>query len=107
MLQGIELSQGRERSVPNAARTLDLDIVAMGKGGGLRRDRPDPILPHPRAQDRRFVLLPLQDVAPRWVHPSLGLDVDGLLAALPRADGLDGDVTVIPPGDDRPGSFRW
>ncbi len=79
-LQGIEASAGRERGAPNAARTLDLDIVAMGT---LLRDPPDPILPHPRAHLRGFVLLPLRDVAPRWVHPRLGMSVDRLIAALP------------------------
>jgi 2-amino-4-hydroxy-6-hydroxymethyldihydropteridine diphosphokinase len=39
---------------------------------GLVRDTPDPILPHPRARSRAFVLLPLLDVAPDWVHPADG-----------------------------------
>ena len=68
-LQQIEREHGRERSVANAARTLDLDIIAMGEEGGLTRAAPDPVLPHPRAHLRLFVLLPLQDVAPAWVHP--------------------------------------
>jgi 2-amino-4-hydroxy-6-hydroxymethyldihydropteridine diphosphokinase len=44
------------------------------------------ILPHPRLQDRAFVLVPLADVAPDWVHPRLGLTVRQMLAALPTAD---------------------
>lgn len=79
-LQAIEAREGRVRSIANAARTLDLDIVAMD---GQVRDRPDPILPHPRAHERAFVLLPLADVAPGWVHPRLGLAVRALIAALP------------------------
>jgi 2-amino-4-hydroxy-6-hydroxymethyldihydropteridine diphosphokinase len=68
-LMRIEAECGRERSMPNAARTLDLDIIGIGD---VVRDAPDPILPHPRAHLRAFVLAPLADVAPDWVHPVLG-----------------------------------
>ncbi len=51
------------------------------------RQAPDQlILPHPRLQDRAFVLVPLCDVAPDWRHPVLGLTAAPLLAALPAAD---------------------
>ena len=49
----------------------------------LVREAPDPILPHPRAHERRFVLMPLADVAPAWVHPVLAQTVAALIAALP------------------------
>ncbi len=78
-LQAIEADFGRVRSVPNAPRTLDLDIVAID---GLVRDRPDPILPHPRMHLRAFVLAPLCDIAPDWVHPRLGQTAAALLASL-------------------------
>jgi 2-amino-4-hydroxy-6-hydroxymethyldihydropteridine diphosphokinase len=65
-LQAIEARFGRRRGAVNAARTLDLDLIDMD---GVMRDAPDPILPHPRAHLRAFVLLPLLDVAPFWVHP--------------------------------------
>lgn len=81
-LQGIEDAFGRVRPYPNAPRTLDLDIIAMG---GLVRDAPDPILPHPRAHERAFVLAPLCDVAPGWVHPRLGATAAALLAAVGEA----------------------
>ena len=68
-LQAIEARFGRVRSHANAPRTLDLDLLAMGD---LVRDQPDPILPHPRLHQRAFVLAPLCDIAPAWVHPRLG-----------------------------------
>lgn len=81
-LQAIEAGEGRRRGVPNAARTLDLDIIAMGD---LVRAAPDPILPHPRAHLRLFVLVPLAEVAPGWVHPVLHRPVEALIAGLPPA----------------------
>ena len=84
-LQAIETASGRIRGAPNAARTLDLDIVAIGD---LIRSGPDPILPHPRAHERAFVLAPVADVAPQWLHPILKLSAAALLAALPRQDIL-------------------
>ncbi len=82
-LQAIEARAGRVRSAPDAARTLDLDIIAMGPAGGLCRTAPDPVLPHPRAHLRGFVLAPLLDVAPDWVHPILHRPAAALLATLP------------------------
>lgn len=82
-LMDIEAACGRERSTPNAARTLDLDIIGIGQ---LVRDTPDPIVPHPRAHLRAFVLAPLSDVAPDWIHPVLGQTAADLLAALPRQE---------------------
>jgi 2-amino-4-hydroxy-6-hydroxymethyldihydropteridine diphosphokinase len=78
----IESRFGRTRSVANAARSLDLDLIAVGD---LVRQPPlpDPILPHPRARDRAFVLVPLIDVAPEWRHPVLGQTAATLLARLP------------------------
>ncbi len=80
-LQALERQAGRRRpEAPNAARPLDLDIIAMGR---LVRAGPDPILPHPRAHLRAFVLAPLAEVAPGWLHPTLGQTAEALLASLP------------------------
>lgn len=78
-LQAIEAEAGRQRSVANAARTLDLDIIAMDQ---IVRNAPDPVLPHPRAHQRGFVLAPLADVAPDWFHPRLRLPLSALLDAV-------------------------
>jgi 2-amino-4-hydroxy-6-hydroxymethyldihydropteridine diphosphokinase len=82
-LMEIEAACGRQRGAPNAARTLDLDIIGISD---LVRTAPDPVLPHPRAHQRGFVLAPLADVAPEWVHPVLGLTAAALLAGLPAQD---------------------
>jgi 2-amino-4-hydroxy-6-hydroxymethyldihydropteridine diphosphokinase len=78
-LEQTETRFGRKRSVKNAPRTLDLDIVdydsRIGEG--------PPVLPHPRMRDRAFVLVPLADVAPGWRHPVSGESVEDLIAALP------------------------
>jgi 2-amino-4-hydroxy-6-hydroxymethyldihydropteridine diphosphokinase len=81
-LMAIETTCGRRRGEANAARTLDLDIINID---GFVRSAPDPILPHPRAHERVFVLVPLIDVAPTWVHPVLGLTAARLLAGLPAS----------------------
>jgi 2-amino-4-hydroxy-6-hydroxymethyldihydropteridine diphosphokinase len=82
-LQELERRAGRVRGAPNAARPLDLDIIDMA---GLVRDAPHPVLPHPRAHERAFVLLPLRDVAPSWVHPRLATPIAALIAALTPQD---------------------
>jgi 2-amino-4-hydroxy-6-hydroxymethyldihydropteridine diphosphokinase len=79
-LQAIEAEAGRVRGEPNAARTLDLDIIAID---GMVRMAPDPVLPHPRAHLRAFVLVPLLDVARGWVHPVEGVGAVELLRRLP------------------------
>lgn len=102
-LHRVEARFGRERAQRWGMRTLDIDLLAMGDSvlpdavtqDGWRalppeaqiRTTPDQlILPHPRLQDRAFVLVPLADVAPDWVHPRTGLSVRQMLDALPQAD---------------------
>ncbi len=80
-LLAIEARFGRRRPAPpNAARPLDLDIIDIG---GLVRTAPDPVLPHPRAHERAFVLRPIADLLPAWTHPTLGRTALDMLAMLP------------------------
>ncbi|HKB06325.1 MAG TPA: 2-amino-4-hydroxy-6-hydroxymethyldihydropteridine diphosphokinase, partial [Gemmataceae bacterium] len=76
----IERGFGRIRTEPNAPRTLDLDLILYGD---LVHSDPDPVVPHPRFHERRFVLQPLADLAPDARHPILKKTVRELLGALP------------------------
>ncbi len=79
-LQAIEAAHGRERSVPNAPRTLDLDLLLFGD---LELALTTLAVPHPRLHERAFVVLPLLDLDPDPVLP----DGRRLLAlAAPRGD---------------------
>ncbi len=113
VIHAVEIEYGRARQRRWAGRTLDIDLLAVDDSV-----LPDPqvqtwwrdlsfrdqirlapdrlILPHPRMQDRSFVLVPLADVAPDWVHPLLGLTVTQMLANRPQAE-VD-SVTPIPDG---------
>lgn len=99
LLHEIEIEFGRVRSVPNAARPLDLDllervdrarimpqsIIASGQGGDADLSGHGLVLPHPRLADRGFVLRPWQAIAPDWVHAPSGLAVAAMAARLPPA----------------------
>ena len=71
-LQNLETIAGRERSFLNAPRTLDLDIIFYGD---VALDSPRLTLPHPRWQERAFVLVPLAEISPEKVSPALLLSV--------------------------------
>ncbi|OFX03180.1 MAG: 2-amino-4-hydroxy-6-hydroxymethyldihydropteridine diphosphokinase [Alphaproteobacteria bacterium RIFCSPHIGHO2_12_FULL_66_14] len=80
-LHEVEQAFGRVRTVANAARVIDLDLldfrgeIALGGPGRAT-------LPHPRLAERAFVLRPLADLAPQWRHPVTGVPIRALLAAL-------------------------
>ena len=111
ILHEIEAMFGRVRNTRWGGRVLDLDLVAFGDdiapsiGGYLQwRDMPleeqkeqvpkEMILPHPRLQERAFVLGPLMDIAPDWRHPVLGLTVREMYGSLPLLDR--DDLRVLP-----------
>lgn len=71
-LQAVEREAGRVREVPNAPRTLDLDLLLLGD---LTVDDGLLCLPHPRMWRRRFVLEPLAEIAPDLVNPATGRTV--------------------------------
>lgn len=96
-LHAVEAELGRARTVANAARAIDLDLLDFcGKiaSGGPGRA----ILPHPRMAERGFVLRPLADVAPLWRHPVTGAAIQALLTGL----APDQQTERLPPSDDLP-----
>lgn len=91
MLHRIEQRFGRRPGAANAARPIDLDLLAYDDR--LAEGDEGVILPHPRLQERAFVLLPLHEVAPGWRHPKLHRSVEAMIAALPAGQAampLDG-----------------
>jgi 2-amino-4-hydroxy-6-hydroxymethyldihydropteridine diphosphokinase len=100
VIHRIEAAFGRERLQRWGMRTLDIDLIAVGDSvlpdpatwqmwkdlpqmDQARRAPDRLILPHPRLQDRAFVLVPLTDVAPDWRHPVLGRTIREMCDALP------------------------
>jgi len=87
-MHAVEDAFGRVRTVPNAARLIDLDLLdfhgEIAPGGPGRAT-----LPHPRLEGRAFVLRPLADLAPDWRHPGTGRPISALLAALPGGQVIE------------------
>jgi 2-amino-4-hydroxy-6-hydroxymethyldihydropteridine diphosphokinase len=80
-LLGVERAMGRKRegAVPKGPRVIDLDLLLYGD---VVMATDELTLPHPEMQERRFVLEPLAEIAPEWVHPVLRVTVRELLAGL-------------------------
>ena len=82
-LKDLEQQVGRTASFHWGPREIDIDILDYG---GQVLDKEGLILPHPRMHQRAFVLVPLADLAPEWVHPRLGTSVQELLADLDTSE---------------------
>ena len=87
-LQGIEQEAGRVRDVRWGPRTLDLDVVAAGN---VVSEDPALTLPHPRAHERAFVLIPWHEIEPEASLPGVGP-----IAAMIEAGFDDQDIAVLP-----------
>ncbi len=78
-LKSLESRLGREKTFRYGPRQIDLDILFYAD---FIVEESDLQIPHPRLHERAFVLVPLADLAPDWVHPRLGLEVQALLAGV-------------------------
>ena len=80
-LLGVERAMGRERegAIAKGPRVIDLDLLLYGD---VVMSTEELTLPHPEMQARRFVLEPLAEIAPEWIHPVLGVTVGTMLKRL-------------------------
>lgn len=81
-LKSIESNLGRKTSFRFGPRLIDLDILSYEN---LVLELPGLTIPHPRIVERAFVLVPLADLAPDWIHPQSGQAISQLLQAVDRS----------------------
>lgn len=77
-IKRLEVALGRKASFPNGPRLIDIDLLFYDD---LVLDTPVLTLPHPRLHERGFVLLPMMDIAPEFVHPVLKRTVREMAAS--------------------------
>ncbi len=78
-LQGIEQEMGRKRQIEGGPRIIDLDLLFYGQ---TVLSEEHLTIPHPELHKRRFVLVPLAEIAPYFIHPSFGVSIRGLESRL-------------------------
>ncbi|MEO1329471.1 MAG: 2-amino-4-hydroxy-6-hydroxymethyldihydropteridine diphosphokinase [Pseudomonadota bacterium] len=117
ILHAIEAAWGRERRERYAPRPIDLDLICRGaltapdaetartwislpKDQWTKRTPEQAILPHPRLQDRAFVLGPMREIAPDWRHPILGRTTEEMWRALPAEERAGARPMAAPGGGD-------
>lgn len=83
LLQGIEQQLGRSKTQRYGPRLIDLDILFYDQ---LVLDQPDLRIPHPLLRERAFVLVPLGDIVPDWIHPETGEKIATLRDQCPDLD---------------------
>ena len=81
----VEKAMGRERGTKNGPRTLDIDILLWGDR--ILREK-ELVIPHPRLHERRFVLVPLAEIAPDFPHAVLQATIRELLSRCPDTSGV-------------------
>ncbi len=87
ILLTIEADLGRVRTVQNAPRPVDLDIIDYN--GIVQNDDLSLILPHPRMHTRKFVLVPLMEVSPNWFHPITKTKIFDLVSEAPADQSIE------------------
>jgi 2-amino-4-hydroxy-6-hydroxymethyldihydropteridine diphosphokinase len=91
LCQNIENSRARVRAFTNAPRTLDIDILLYGN---ITMNEPRLTIPHPRMTERKFVLQPLAQIAPAFLHPLLKQSVLSLLESCTDASAVAKIVNI-------------
>jgi 2-amino-4-hydroxy-6-hydroxymethyldihydropteridine diphosphokinase len=89
-LLSVETHFGRERRERWGARTLDLDLLLFDD---VILEEPELTIPHPRMNDRAFVLVPLAEIAADWIDPTTGQPIEHLASTVDRTG-----VTYFAPG---------
>jgi len=87
-LQSIEIALGRDRRRETSrwgAREIDLDILFFGD---RCIDSPDLVIPHVHAHERVFVMAPMAEIAPSFIHPKLGITIGQIARSFPDLEGI-------------------
>lgn len=81
IIRKIESDFGRLRTIQNAPRVIDIDLLCYDN---LILNTQDLQIPHPRLHERAFVLYPISEIAPDWIHPQTGTHLRDYIKLLPQ-----------------------